>query len=239
VIAQFWNLLRRYQKRIAQNSNIMNAKKPFFALAVAVSCILIGPKTQAICFSNFEKDYEKSKVIFIGKLRKSFIDQYWIGKTAVSIYTFSIQKSFKGLEAKDRLISILSPIGYQYGDGFTIDSTYLVFGYGNTFTYPFFYTNGCTNTSSVYSNKAQYCIPELGKPIIHEGISDYDLELQNYYSKSGTNDSLSKQIEFLSQQSITQISSMYKLKVTLKILIVALGLLVAGCFYYFYRRSKT
>jgi hypothetical protein len=172
------------------------------------------------------------------KLQKSFVNQYWIGNKPVSVYTFSIEKSFKGLEVRDRLISILAPIGYQYAKGFCLDSTYLVFGLGSDDNYPFIYTHDCTNTCSINSGDAAYYITKLGEPVIHEKITDYDLQQLNYYSKSATNDSLSQQTKLFTQESINQNSSIYKLKLTLKILIVALGLLVVGCFYYFYRKKK-
>ncbi len=228
---------------VTKNSNvpnfkIMTAKKSFFSLVITVFYILLVPKAQALCFPDFEHDLIRSKIIFIGKLQKSYFHQYWLGTKPVSIYTFSVEKSFKGMEAKDRLISILAPIGYQYEKGFCIDSTYLVFGLGDNKNYAFIYTHDCTNTCSVNSGDAAYYITKLGKPVIHEKITDYDLERLNYYSKSGATDSLSQQVKSLTQLNIEQSSSISNLKVVVKVMSAAIGVVCLVYLLYSYRRKR-
>lgn len=144
------------------------------------------------CFKSFEEDTAASKAIFVGKVVKIEIGKYWFRGLPKTIFTFEITESFKGLQKRVSYISLIGPINGCCNERFEIDSTFLVFAYGDCKDARILWTNDCSNTGLLSQQIENY--KKLRDPIKHERFDDEFI----YYNKEQSKiDSLLHRIESL------------------------------------------
>ncbi len=114
------------------------------------------------CFSLFERDTSVSQEIFVGKLVDVAHNKFLGYGRPKTIFTFEVSRSFKGQSKHLSYVSVVGPIGGGYNPNFTMDSTYLVFAYGDGVPY----TNDCSS-SGLLSERGDY-ISRLGPSMVPE-----------------------------------------------------------------------
>lgn len=108
------------------------------------------------CFTTFEKDSAEADAIFVGKLIDINYGAYWLGDRPVSIYTFEIVESFKGISKYQNITSIMSPVYGCCSPHFKLDSTFLVFAFSFSDNSRIYWTHDCTLTGLLTETKEFY-----------------------------------------------------------------------------------
>jgi hypothetical protein len=172
------------------------------------------------CFKSFEEDTTVSKAIFVGKVVKIENGKYWYRGLPKTIFTFEVIESFKGLRKRVSYLSLIGPINGCCNEHFAIDSTFLVFAYGDCDDARILWTNDCSNTGLLSQEIDHY--KKLGTPIKHE---KYDDEYIHYNREQSQIDSLNKRIESLELSFEASLASESNLTTQRNILAILLGLL--------------
>lgn len=147
-----------------------------FLFIILFICTPILSKAD-FCFKPFEKDTAIAKAIFVGKVVKIEKGQFWQYASPKTIFTFNVIESFKGLEKWVGYISLIGPIGGCCNEHFVLDSTFLVFAYGdgNSDYSRVLWTNDCSSTGIMGNDIVQKHYKQLGSPLKHTPFPDEKL----------------------------------------------------------------
>ncbi len=178
-----------------------------------------------ICFRTFEEDTTIAQAIFVGKVVKIEESQFWHNGPK-TIFTFEITESFKGLWKGLSYVSIIGPIHGCCNEHFVMDSTFLVFAYGDGQKSTLLWTNDCSNTGLLSEQKVLY--QKLGIGIKHK--SDPDL-LKLLNDPGATQDSLLQIIEDLNLRNAVIMKDKDRLRsITIVLILVSAALLTLMIF---------
>ncbi len=134
---------------------------------VGIFLILLFPNLVKgdFCWKTFEQDTTVANAIFVGRVIKIENNNFWYNDSK-SIITFEIKESFKGLSKGISYISLVGPIHGCCNIHYVLDSTFLVFAYGDCNNSIILWTNDCSNTGLLSQRMELY--EKLGKSIEHK-----------------------------------------------------------------------
>jgi hypothetical protein len=142
----------------------MNSLKIVFVFILTV--ITTGSKAD-ICITSFEADTAHASAIFVGRVANIVPYSFWHNGQAYNLYNFVVHQSFKGLSEYESIVTVVSPFGGCCGS-FREDTSYLIFAYKENAHAGFYYTNDCSMSESLSSEKTASMINRLGAFITHE-----------------------------------------------------------------------
>ncbi len=182
-------------------------------ILVLFTCLPILARAD-FCFTPFEMDTAEANEIFVGKVVKIERGAFWYGRRPKTIFTFEVMELFKGDGPRGGYKSIIGPIHGCCNEHFKMDSTFLVFAYGDCENSSLLWTNDCSNTGLLSEEQEIY--HKLGDAIKYNPIKE-DVDYMN--SNAHEIDSLQMNIEKLN----LHIAAIQEDKSNLNNYLIALG----------------
>ncbi|TGN22250.1 hypothetical protein [Empedobacter tilapiae] len=206
--------------------------KYFFTFIFLISTFTFGCSCAQ---SSINESFNKADAIFIGKVIAVDKSKYDFSSNPVYTYTFEITKDFKRKHPKNKsdkfYTTIYTPLSYTgggCGSTFSLNETYLVYGYRSEIGT---ITNICTRTSDLkFVEKIEIdSVQLLSNQFFKEKKEIVDIDIYNDYSDHN-NELLSEY-----ENEILKLKSVHKIYI---ILICSLALILIISLFFNFRKRK-
>lgn len=125
-------------------------------LLVFILVLIFKSALADVCVPKFESDTAYSKAIFVGKVVGIERAAYWSQGHPLTVYTFEITESFKGVNPFANYLSVISPVYGCCSPYFHRDSVYLVFANAYDPIGYMLFCNDCSMTGLLSTLRAEY-----------------------------------------------------------------------------------